>query len=93
MPNEEWVFWLGITNIALVVVVLLVALVVAYAVISEVLKKRKSSSVADLNEELSVMLKGEFTHGLTVPGLGLTMADGGERTTPLPKRPADKKHS
>ena len=92
MPNEDWVIWLAITNLALIAVVLLVALVVAYAVVSELMKRRKKRRGADnLDDELTTMLQDEFAHGLPVPELGMTMADGGERVTPLPKKPLEKK--
>jgi hypothetical protein len=92
MPNEDWIYWLAITNTALIVVVLLVALVVGYAVVSEVVSKRKKvRSAANLDEEVNTMLQDEFAHGLSVPELGMTMADGGERATPLPKQPLEKK--
>ena len=94
MPNEEWVFWLVLTNIAMVVVVLLVALVLAYTVISEVVSRRKKPHVAtNLDEEMKTMLRDEFSHNLSVPELGMTMADGGERTEPSPEHPTEKKHS
>jgi len=45
--------------------------------------------VATLDEGLNAMLQG----GRLVPGLGVTMADGGERIKPLPEQPAEKKRS
>jgi hypothetical protein len=94
MPNEDWVFWLVLTNIAMVVVVLLVASVLAYTVISEVLSRRKRPhGEANLNEEMNTSVRDEFTHSLPVPELGMTMADGGERAKPSLKQPAEKKPS
>ena len=94
MPNEDWIYWLAITNSALMVVVLLVALVVAYAVVSELLSRRKNPHAAtNLDEELSTMLHGEFAHRLSLPEVGMTMADGGTRVMPLPKQPPEKKPS
>jgi flagellar biosynthesis/type III secretory pathway M-ring protein FliF/YscJ len=94
MPNEDWIYWLAITNVALVVVVLLVALVVAYAVVSELMRRRKKPRAAtNMDEELSTMLHGEFAHRLSVPEVGMTMADGGIRVTSLPKQPPEKKPS
>ena len=94
MPNEEWIFWLAVTNIAMVVVVLLVGSVLAYTLISEVLRRRrKLHGAANLDEEMNTMFQHESTHSLPVPELGMTMADGGERAEPLPKRPAAKKHN
>jgi O-antigen/teichoic acid export membrane protein len=94
MPNDDWVFWLNLTNIALGVVVLLAVLVVAYGLVWEFLSRyKKPRTVANLDEELKAMLRDEFAHSLSVPGLGVTMADGGERDKPLPEQPAEKKRS
>jgi len=93
MPNEDWVFWLVLTNIAMVVVVLLVASVLAYTVISEVLSRRKRPHGETLNEEMNTSVRDEFTHRLPVPELGMTMADGGERANPSLKQPAEKRPS
>ena len=94
MPKDDWVFWLNVTNIALGVVVLLGVLLVAYALVWEFVSKyKKSRRVANPAEELRAMLQDEFAHSLSVPGLGVTMADGGERIKPLPEQPAEKKRS
>jgi hypothetical protein len=87
MPKDDWVFWLNLTNIALGVVVLLSVLLVAYALVWEFVNRYKKRSMAHLDEELEAMLHD----GLSVPGLGVTMADGGERFKPLPEPPAEKK--
>jgi hypothetical protein len=88
MPKDVWVFWLNLTNIALGVVVFLAVLVVAYALVWEIVSRyKKPRNVANLDEELEAMSQD----GLSVPGLGVTMADGGERFKPLPEQPARKK--
>jgi hypothetical protein len=64
-PNT---FWLNVTNIALGVVTLICCVVVGYGVVQEILvrvRKHKANEVDD--------------HAILVNGLGLTMADGGER--------------
>lgn len=92
MSNYDWVFWLNLTNIALGVVVVLAVLVVAYGVVWElVIRHRKHSGLHDVDQEMQTMLHDEFSHSLPVPELGLTMADGGERVKPAPKKPADEK--
>jgi hypothetical protein len=92
MPNEDWVFWLAVTNIAMVVVVLLVGLVLGYAVISEVVsRRRKLHAAAGLDKEMNTMLRHEFTHSLPVPELGMTLADGGEKAEPSPAPATEKK--
>lgn len=90
MPKDDWVFWLNLTNIALGAVVFLAVLLVAYALAWEFVSRyKKPRNVPNLDEELKAMLHD----GLSVPGLGVTMADGGERFKPLPEQPAKKKRS
>ena len=88
MPKSDWVYWLNVTNIALGAVVILAVLLVVSAVIWEVVIKRKKSndavSLIDGPEDL-------LPDGRLVPGLGITMADGGERIRPLPAKSTEKK--
>jgi hypothetical protein len=94
MSNYDWVFWLNVTNMALGVVVLLAVLVVAFGLVWELWSRRKSSSTAaNLDKELNTMMRNEFAHSLSIPELGLTMADGGEGREPLPAQLPEKKHS
>ena len=68
--NDPNAFWLNITNIALGVVTLICCVLVAYAVVQEVLKHirmRKTNLVEYDDQEL------------LVTDLGITMADGGVR--------------
>jgi hypothetical protein len=63
--------WLNLTNLALGIVTLLGLLVVAGGIAQEVLaKRRKARELAGMDDEIR--------HMLSVPELGLTMADGGE---------------
>lgn len=88
MPKSDWVFWLNMTNIALGAVVFLAVLLVASALAWEVAGRRKKArNVANLDKELNAMLHD----ARLVPGLGITMADGGERIKPLPKQPEKKR--
>ncbi len=90
MPKSDWVFWLNMTNIALGAVVFLAVLVVVSALAWEIAgRNKKARNVADLDEELNAM----FHDGRLVPGLGVTMADGGERIKPLSEPRAEKKRS
>jgi len=94
MPNDDWVFWLNLTNIALGLVVVLAVSITAYGVVRELVsRRRKHRSLTNLDEELDVMMHGEFAHGLPVQGLGMTMADGGEPAKPLPEQSGKKKHT
>jgi len=88
MPKYDWVFWLNVTNIALGVVVILAVLLVVSAVVWEIaIRQKKSGDAASLDEGLEDLLQD----GRLVPGLGVTMADGGEPIHPLPAKPTEKK--
>ena len=84
MPKSDWVFWLNITNITLGVVVVLAVLLVASAVVWEIASRSKKSVVAAVEE-------GLLPDTRLVPGLGLTMADGGERIKTPPEQSTEKK--
>jgi hypothetical protein len=90
MPKADWVFWLNMTNIALGAVVFLAVLLVVSALVWDLVGKyQKHRDLANLDAELAaIQPDGRF-----VPGLGITMADGGERIKPAPERPAEKKRS
>lgn len=70
--------WLNITNIALGVVTLLCFVVVAWGAGVEVLARLRRRWALHM---------GEDEHVFAVPGLGTTMADGGEKV----KRPREPK--
>jgi len=95
MAGENWTFWLNMTNFALGIITLLALAVVFVAVGWDllVLKVHKVRTprinVSGIEQELQAMLHG--SHSLSVPGLGLTMADGGERVEPSESEPSDKK--
>ena len=90
MPKDDWVFWLTATNIVLGLVVFLAVLVVAYALGGEIVSRfKKSRDVAKLDAEVSALLR----NGRLVPGLGVTMADGGEPVSPVTPPPVPKKGS
>lgn len=63
-------FWLTITNIGLGVVTLAALLAIGWGVVWElVARKRQRAHSAALADD----------HAFRVPGLGITMADGGEK--------------
>jgi hypothetical protein len=95
MAGENWTMWLNLTNYALGLVTLIALLVVFFAVGWDVLAARLShaKSVVDLRNldaELQTLLHGG-SHSLSVPELGLTMADGGERIEPSATEDSTKK--
>jgi hypothetical protein len=94
MTNYDGVFWLNLTNIVLGIVVLLAVLVAGYGVAWELVSRRKKAhSLDSLKMEMKAMWQNEHAHGLRVPELGMTMADGGEPTKSLPEKPPVKKRS
>jgi len=93
MAGENWTFWLNMTNFALGIITLLAVLVVTAAVswdlLFQWLHKVRSGDAVDLRsinmQRLIAEVRSEWgsdSHSLSVPGLGLTMADGGEKVDP-----------
>jgi len=91
MAGENWTFWLNMTNIALGVITVLALLVVVGAVGWDLLARgvRKAREAHSLGADLRAMLAE--SHTLSVPELGLTMADGGERIEPSEAAPSEEK--
>jgi hypothetical protein len=89
---NDWTFWLQVMNLALVAVTLLAVLVVTGAVGWELWtrRERKARAADSLDAELWAMSRAD-SHTLSVPGLGLTMADGGERVEPSEAESSEKK--
>jgi hypothetical protein len=90
MAGENWTLWLNITNFALGIVTLAALLIVFFAVGCDLIARnlgrvRSQVNLNNIDAELQALLHGD-THSLSVPGLGLTMADGGERTDPAGRR-------
>jgi hypothetical protein len=76
--------WLNIMNISLGLVVLICCAAVALGVLQELAaRKRKRASASQLDSELNELIGSYGGHAFHIPGLGVTMADGGE--------PVDKK--
>lgn len=92
MAGENWAMWLNITNFALGAVTLIALLVVFFAVGRDLLvRKVKSPGRVDLrNIDTDLWLHGG-SHSLSVPGLGLTMADGGEKIEASKSEASEKK--
>ncbi len=67
-PDGPDTFWLNFTNIALGLVTLLGVLVIVAAVARELWERWERRAAAP-----------EDDHAFATPGLGVTMADGGER--------------
>lgn len=77
-PDGPDTFWLNFTNIALGLVILACGLAIAGGVARELLLRWQRRAVASADD-----------HAFATPGLGVTMADGGERVDerkPAPPR-------
>jgi len=81
-------YWLNITNAALGVVVLICCVAVAFGVVQELAARRKKrASASDLDNEMASLIAGiQDGHAFHIPGLGVTMADGGEELRKKEKR-------
>jgi hypothetical protein len=78
--NDPSTYWLTVTNITLGVVAVIAVVAVAIGVVQE-LAARHRRAVAERNldrELVDLVASFDDAHALHVPGLGLTMADGGE---------------
>lgn len=89
MPNENWVFWLNVTNVVLGAVVILAALAVGYGLVWEFVLRHKKAhrAAANVDVEFQKLMQNEFAHSMPVPELGFTMADGGDILNPPPQAP------
>jgi hypothetical protein len=77
--SDPSTYWLNVTNIVLGLVVLVCCLAVAAGVIQELAAKRKrAASLSKLDREVADLVAAYDGHAFQVPGLGLTMADGGQ---------------
>lgn len=90
--ENDWTFWLNVTNAGLGLVVLGAVLIVCFAMAREYLRAKAPvpRTANGLDKEFEAMLRQE-SHHMFVPELGLTMADGGEKSeTSKTKSPAEK---
>lgn len=90
--SDPQTLWLNLTNLALGVVTLAAVLVAATAVAREVVvRRRHAHDAATLDEEVKALFGAGSPHIMPVPGLGLTMADGGVplKPTEAPKPEAE----
>lgn len=77
--SDPATYWLTVTNIALGVMVLVCCAAVAFGVVQELAARRKKAAEASrLDREVADLVSAYGSHAFNVPGLGLTMADGGE---------------
>jgi hypothetical protein len=82
--SDPKMLWLNISNIALGMVTLVCWMVVGYGIVKEVLaRKRKSKNTPVISDD----------HTFFVPGIGVTMADGGKRVDAISQAMSKKKRS
>ncbi len=79
--NDPSTYWLTLTNAALGIVVLICFLAVGIGVLQEVSARRKKRiELSQLDREVADLVASfQDGHAFHTPGLGLTMADGGEK--------------
>ena len=82
--NDPSTYWLTFTNVALGLIVLICCVAVAIGVVQEVAaRRRKRVAAAELDREVADLAATYMGgHTFQVPGLGVTMADGGEEVKP-----------
>lgn len=93
MAGENWTMWLNITNFALGIVTLIALLLVFFAVGWDLLVRKIHAprpNWSTVDADLRAMLHAS-SHTMSVPELGLTMADGGERIDPTNSEKTGKK--
>ena len=80
--SDPKILWLNISNIALGIVTLVCWMVVGYGLVQEVLaRKRKSKNTPVISDD----------HTFLVPGIGVTMADGGKRADAISQAMSNKR--
>ena len=79
--NDPSTYWLTVTNIVLGIVTLICCAAIAIGVVQELAARRKKRmALSALDREVADLVNSYDGHTFDVPGLGLTMADGGEET-------------
>lgn len=82
--SDPSTYWLTVTNVVLGAVVLICCVAVAIGIFQEVAARRKkAAAMSKLDREVADLVSEYGGHAFQVPGLGVTMADGGE---PLDKK-------
>ncbi len=89
--SDPSTYWLNVTNLLLGVVTLLCCAAVAYGVAQELMaRRRKRAALTKLDGEVADLIAGFDGHAFNVPGLGVTMADGGEPVKEDPAKRPDR---
>jgi hypothetical protein len=88
LMSDPSTYWLTATNIGLGLVVLICCGAVALGVLQELAaRRRKRAELSHLDREVTDLVAGfQDGHAFHIPGLGVTMADGGEELGEKDKR-------
>jgi hypothetical protein len=77
--SDPSTYWLTVTNVVLGLVVLICCVAVAVGIVQELAARRKkAAAMSKLDREVADLVGAYGGHAFHVPGLGVTMADGGE---------------
>jgi hypothetical protein len=79
--SDPSTYWLTLTNAALGLVVLICCIAVGVGVLQELAARRKKrAALSQLDREVADLVASfQDGHAFHTPGLGITMADGGEK--------------
>ena len=78
--SDPSTYWLNVTNAVLGLVVLACCVAVAIGIVQELAaRRRKAAATSKIDRELADLVSAYGGHAFQVPGLGVTMADGGEK--------------
>ena len=90
--SDSQTLWLNIVNLSLGLVTLVCCAAIGYGLFQDVRERaRKRSTARSLDREVGALVRDFDGHAFNLPGLGLTMADGGEpeeKPAATPKSPA-----
>jgi hypothetical protein len=77
--GDPQTLWLNIINLSLGLVTLVCCAAIGYGVLQDLRERsRKRASARAMDREVGALVTGFDAHSFDMPGLGLTMADGGE---------------
>jgi hypothetical protein len=77
--SDPSTYWLTFTNVALGLITVICCVAVGIGILQELAaRRRKQAALSKLDEEVSDLVSSLDGHAFNVPGLGVTMADGGE---------------
>ena len=77
--SDPQTLWLNVVNLGLGLVTLVCIAAIGYGMLQDLRERAKKRAAARIsNREVADLVSGFGDHAFDMPGLGLTMADGGE---------------